>query len=205
MLERFQAGDDLQIGVGVVFAVGEREAFERFEILDDRERGGRIDALAELEIFEREIHEGLEGFRGGFRRAEFEAFEFGELAEVQRGGVGEFCVGEAEGFVIGKGFAEGLKAGVINLAAAKTGALELRPAVEIRERPAGRGGADVGEADELFEAGEVGEAEVVELGLVDDRDVRERVQIRERREPVVLRGGVKNLQRLQLGMRPRCS
>ena len=91
-----EAGDFLEIGIRQVLGVVERETAERLDILDDIDAGGGFEAFAELEVFEREAGDMLQGGRGGTRGAEFEALQFGERGESGRADIGEVGVGEAE-------------------------------------------------------------------------------------------------------------
>jgi hypothetical protein len=159
----------------------------------------RIHAFAELEVFERQADEMAERLRSGLLRADFEALELLELRQMHGGGIGELGMRETERFEGGEVLAERPQPFVVNLAPAKAGAAQPGPAGEILERLAGHRSADVAEAFEVLEAGEVGEAEVVELGLVDDVQVGQALELRHRREPRVLRGGVDNGQHLDIG------
>ena len=96
MNELGEAGKALQVGVGDALGVGEREATQRGDILDEGDGGAGFEAFAELQILERQFGDVLQGLGRRLGSADFEAFEFRELGEMWGAGVGELGMREAE-------------------------------------------------------------------------------------------------------------
>ena len=89
MGELRESGEALQVGVGDALGVGEREATQRGDILDEGDSGAGFEAFAELQILERQFGDVLQGLGRRLGGTNFEAFEFRELGEMRGADVGE--------------------------------------------------------------------------------------------------------------------
>ena len=176
MVQLREARDDQQVGVGDGLGVGEREAAQGGDVLDERDAGDGLEAFAELQGFQRELSDGLQGLRSRFRRAKFEPLELGELGQMRRASVGELGVREAEAFEVGQVIAELAEAFVVDGTTAMAHACHLGEALELGVGLAGHLGADERKVLEILEAGELRHAGVGEftvVGKAEDLEVRE--------------------------------
>ena len=199
MGELRESGDHEQVGVGDALRVGEREAAQRGEVLDERDAGAGFEAFAELQGFEWERGDMLECQRGGLRSAEFEAFQFGELGEVRGARVGELRVGEAEAFEIGQVFAQQAEAFVVDGTTAVADAGHLGEARELRVGLAGDLRSDDGEVLQILQAGELRHAGIGDLAVVGKAERLEIRELGDGRHPLVVELGRDDIQRFQRG------
>ena len=71
VLQLRDAGDELQIGIREGLGVGERQASQRGNVFDEGDPFRRVEAISQLQIFQRYLRDVLKATRRGIAGADF--------------------------------------------------------------------------------------------------------------------------------------